>query len=145
MSAVAGLMLRVLVVDDCRDTTTSLSILLNLWGHDVRLSHDGIGALELARTYQPHIVLLDIALPKMDGYDVARRLRVMPGLELTRLICHSGYAALADRRRSQEAGFDFHIAKPADPEELRRLLAAQKAALSASLAEPGLYTTSPGI
>ncbi len=121
--------LRVLVVDDCPDTTASLSWLLESWGHDVRVAHEGHAALEEARAYRPHVVLLDIGLPGMNGYDVAGRLRALPGLEQVSLICLSGYAAQEDRRRSQEAGFDRHFAKPADPEGLQRLLAAEKPSL----------------
>ena len=127
-----GLTLRVLVIDDCTDTTTSLSMLLKLWGHDVRVAHDGAAGLEAARAYWPHVILLDIALrEKFDGYEVARQLRDMPVLGQTSLICLTGYATLADVHRSQEAGFDHHVAKPADPDELERLLAAKKAALCA--------------
>src|SRR5688572_1211444 len=99
--------LRVLVVDDCPDTTASFSYLLKDWGHDVQVARDGPAALENARTFRPHVVLLDIALrSKWDGYDVARQLRALPGLERLTLICLSGYATAGDRRRSQQAGFD---------------------------------------
>ncbi len=131
MCAPDGLTLRVLVVDDCVDTTGTLSMLLKLWGHDACVAHDGAAGLEAAQAFRPHVVLLDIALrEKFDGYEVARQLRAMPVLKQTSLICLTGYATLADVRRSQEAGFDHHVAKPADPDELERLLAAKKAALS---------------
>src|SRR5262249_30533650 len=123
--------LRVLVVDDCRDTTDSLALLLKLWGHDVRVARDGPAAVGEARAYLPHVVLLDIALGTgMDGYDVARRLRALPNPEEMLLICMTGYGMVADRHRSREAGFDHHLTKPAEPDELQRLRAAWKASFS---------------
>src|SRR5262245_45267911 len=116
--------LRVLVVDDCVDTTTSLTWLLEMWGHDVRVAHDGPAALEIARAYQPDAVVLDIALrQRWDGYDVARQLRALPGLEHVYLICMSGYVTERDRKRSEIAGFDHFFVKGADPNELEQLLA----------------------
>jgi CheY-like chemotaxis protein len=122
--------LRVLVVDDCPDTTGSFAALLALWGHDVRVAADGPQALETARRYQPHIVVLDIGLPGgMDGFEVARRLRELPNRWRTIVICVSGYGREEDRRRSRLAGCDYHFVKPTDPEELQRLLDAAKAEL----------------
>jgi CheY-like chemotaxis protein len=126
--------LRVLVVDDCPDTTDSLALLLRLWGHDARVAHDGPAALEAARASPPDVVLLDVGLGTgMDGYDVARRLRALPNLEEALLICTTGYGMEADRRRSREAGFDHHLTKPANPEKLQQILAAWKAALWSDL------------
>ncbi len=120
--------LRVLVVDDSHDTTKTMVLLLRLWGHDAREAHDGPAALETARTYLPQVVLLDTALrARMDGFDVARQLRTLPGLERALLICMSGYATEEDRHHSREAGFDHHFAKPADLGELQRLLAIEAA------------------
>jgi CheY-like chemotaxis protein len=123
--------LRVLVVDDCPDTTGSFAELLKLWGHDVRVAADGPTALESARRYGPHVVLLDIGLPgAMDGFEVARRLRHLPDVRWrTIVICISGYGRDEDHRHSRLAGCDYHFVKPPDPEELQRLLDAAKAEL----------------
>ena len=114
--------LRVLIADDCKDAAQSLEILLCLWGHEVRMAHDGLTALQVADSYQPHVILLDIAMPRMNGYEVARRLRQTPGMESVRLVAVSGYGQERDVRRAWEAGFDHHLLKPYDPEQLRRLL-----------------------
>jgi CheY-like chemotaxis protein len=114
--------LRVLVVDDCKDTAHSTAILLEAWGHEALVAYDGPAALALARMHRPDAVVLDIGLPGPTGWEVARELRVSPGLDGVRLIAVSGYATAADRRRSREAGIDAHLAKPADPDELQRLL-----------------------
>jgi CheY-like chemotaxis protein len=119
--------LRVLVVDDGPDTTASFSWLLKIWGHSVRAAHNGPAALEVARACPPHVVLLDVALGSgMDGYDVARQLRALSNLEEPLLICMTGFGMEADRRHSQEAGFDYHLTKPANPEELQEILAGWK-------------------
>jgi signal transduction histidine kinase len=103
---------RILVVDDNVDGADSLAVLLRLSGHEVSLAHDGPAALDLARAFRPEIVLLDIGLPGMDGFEVARRLR---GNEPTRdaiLVAVTGYGRDEDRAKSQEAGFDYHLVKP---------------------------------
>jgi CheY-like chemotaxis protein len=113
---------RVLVVDDNRDAAHSLTMVLELDGHEVRVAHDGGAALELARDYRPEVVLLDIGLPGMDGYEVARRLRAEgPGGGL--LVAMTGYGQEEDRRRTREAGFDVHLVKPVEPQVIRDLLA----------------------
>jgi CheY-like chemotaxis protein len=114
---------RVLVVDDNVDSAESLALLLELYGHDVRLAHDGLTALDEARASAPDVVLLDIGLPKMDGYAVARHLREEPALAHVRLIAMTGYGQEEDRRRAREAGFDHHLVKPVDLDSLRDLLA----------------------
>ena len=122
--------LRVLVVDDCPDTTTSFSVLLRIWGHDSRVAADGRTALEVARTYRPHVVLLDLALPGgTNGLCVARQLRADFSLQPVVLVVLSGYATEADRRESMLAGADHHFAKPIEPEDLQRLLASLRAVL----------------
>src|ERR1041384_4422822 len=90
--------LRVLVVEDCRDTATSMATLLGLWGHDAQVAGDGATALGVAAEYGPHAVLLDLGLPGMDGYQVARRLRGECGLGLALVVAVTGYAQEADRR-----------------------------------------------
>lgn len=114
---------RILVVDDNVDAARSLSMLLALEGHDVRVAHDGPGALRAAEEFQPDVVLLDIGLPRMDGYQVARRLRERREMEKVVLIALTGYGQDDDRRRSQEAGFNAHLVKPVDLDALRSALA----------------------
>ena len=114
---------RVLIVDDNRDAATSLAELVRTWGHEPGVAHDGPDALGLAATFSPHVVLLDIGLPGLDGYEVARRLRERPVMRDVKLVALTGYGQEADRRRSREAGFDLHLVKPVDPDRLRALLA----------------------
>jgi CheY-like chemotaxis protein len=114
---------RVLVVDDNVDAAESLALLLRMEGHDVRVAHDGPAALVAVEADPPDLVFLDIGMPVMNGYDVARRLRQRPGLEHLVLVAVTGWGQEEDRRRSQEAGFDHHLVKPAEPEALRQLLA----------------------
>jgi PAS domain S-box-containing protein len=113
---------RVLVVDDNRDSAESIALLAEIWGHEVQTVHDGPSALDAAASSLPEVVLLDIGLPGMDGYEVARRLRQEWGKKLV-LIAMTGYGMDEDRRRSRDAGFDHHLVKPVDPEALRVLLA----------------------
>jgi CheY-like chemotaxis protein len=110
------------VVDDNIDSADSIAMLLQMSGHDVRVAYSGQDALDMAAEYQPDIVLLDIGLPGMDGYEVARRVRAQPQLEKVKLIAVTGYGQEADRRQSQEAGFDYHLVKPVDAQKLGELL-----------------------
>ena len=113
---------RVLVVDDYPDTAETMAMLLRLWGHDVCIAHDGPGALALAFTYRPDVVLLDLGLPGMDGFEVARRLRQEAAFRDVFLASVSGFTQEVDSRRAREAGCDCHLFKPVDPDQLRRLL-----------------------
>jgi len=113
----------VLVVDDNPDAAATLAELLVLWGHEVRVVHDGRLALEEARQFHPEVVLLDIGLPYMDGYEVARRLGEQAERQGLRLVAVTGYGQEEDRRKAQEAGFDDHLVKPVDPDHLQQLLA----------------------
>ncbi len=113
---------RVLVVDDNRDSADGLATLLSLEGHHVTTAHDGPSALEKAHRFLPDIVLLDIGLPGMDGYEVARRMRASPDLRTSRLVAVTGYGGEADRLRSEEAGFYDHLVKPVDALALQELL-----------------------
>jgi PAS domain S-box-containing protein len=115
---------RLLVVDDNEDAATSLAILLRLQGHEVRVAHDGPTALALATSYLPNVILLDIGMPGMDGYQVARRLRTLPGLGRVVLAALTGWGQQEDRRRTAEAGFDHHFVKPLDAKVLGSLLSA---------------------
>jgi CheY-like chemotaxis protein len=113
---------RVLVVDDSLDSAETLCELLKIWGHDVRLAHDGPGAVEAAREYRPEVVLLDIGLPGMDGFAVATQLR-KEGLGGRMLVALTGYGEQQDKDRAQKAGFDHHLVKPINPDTLQKLLA----------------------
>jgi PAS domain S-box-containing protein len=113
---------RVLVVDDNVDAANMIAMMLQLYGHQTETVYSAQGALETAVEYRPDFVVLDIGLPGMDGYEVARRLRQIPELKDTRLIAATGYGQDADRQRSEEAGFDYHLVKPIDPEKLQTVL-----------------------
>jgi CheY-like chemotaxis protein len=113
---------RVLVVDDNVDAAVSLGMLLKLAGQEVRVAYDGPAALRQAIDFRPQLVLLDIGMPGMDGYEVCRRLRRESGLEKTTVVALTGWGQDEDRRRSHEAGFDHHIVKPVEPSALQRLL-----------------------
>ena len=115
---------RILVVDDSVDSAETLGELLKIWGHDVRLAHDGPGAVAAARDYRPEVVLLDIGLPGMDGFAVAAQLR-KEGIGGRILVALTGYGEQKDRDRAQQAGFDHHLVKPIDPDTLQKLLAAK--------------------
>lgn len=113
---------RILVVDDNVDSAESMAAMLQLSGHDVATANDGQAALDRVETFEPDIVLLDIGLPRVSGYDVARQLRMSPRGEKLVLIALTGWGAEEDRRRSREAGFDFHLTKPVEPDTLARLI-----------------------
>ena len=113
--------LRILVVDDNRDAAESLSMLLELKGHEVRRAYDGENALQLAEEFRPQMVLLDLGMPKMNGYEACRRIREHAwGTQMT-LIAVTGWGQEEDRRKSTDAGFDGHLVKPVDPETLEEL------------------------
>jgi two-component system CheB/CheR fusion protein len=114
--------LRVLVVEDYTDTAESLRILVSAWGHEARIARDGPAALDAVGDYLPDVVLLDIGLPGMDGWEVAIRLRQVPELVRCVLIVISGYTAEGDVQRSRAVGCDCHLIKLANPDELRRML-----------------------
>ena len=114
---------RILVVDDNVDAAKSLATLLRLEGHDVCTAYDGPTALASARADRPQIVFLDLGMPGMDGYAVARELRGLEGLSTLMLVALTGWGQAQDRERSARAGFDHHLVKPADPDRLRALIA----------------------
>ncbi|OAI42277.1 hypothetical protein AYO40_00090 [Planctomycetaceae bacterium SCGC AG-212-D15] len=127
-----------LVVDDNVDAADSLALLLRLEGHEVRVAHDGPSALKIAQAERPHMIFLDLGMPGMDGYQVARRLRRLPEFQQVLLVALTGWGQEEDQRRSREAGFDLHLVKPVEPDELKELLAhpPRRAALQAAVAEP---------
>ena len=114
----AGALGRALVVDDNVDSANGTARILTRHGYEVKVVYDGPDAVEAAREFRPRFVLLDIGLPGMDGYEVARRLREETGLAGAKLVAVSGYGQESDRRRSREAGFDHHLVKPVDPDKL---------------------------
>ena len=114
--------LRVLVVDDNVDTVLSFSMLLHASGHDVHTAHDGMAAVQAALEYKPDVVLLDIGLPVLNGYEVARRIRLEPTLEHIVLVALTGYGQETDRQTALQAGFNHHLVKPARLEQLHKIL-----------------------
>jgi CheY-like chemotaxis protein len=114
--------LRVLIVEDQADGAESLAILLRLDGYDVEIARDGPIALEKAQAYRPDVVLLDLGLPRMSGYDVAKQMAARQPESKPFLIALTGYGRDEDRQRSADAGFDMHLVKPVDPEELHGIL-----------------------
>jgi CheY-like chemotaxis protein len=115
--------LRILVVDDNADAAESLAVLLRLMGYEAQTATDGPAALAAAEAFHPDVVLLDIGLPGMSGYDVARRLKEAPWFGRGVLVAMTGYGSAGDRRRSEESGFARHLVKPVDVPTLQTLLA----------------------
>jgi two-component system CheB/CheR fusion protein len=101
----------------------SVAEIARSWSHEVAVAQDGPSALELASTFRPDIALLDIGLPQMNGYELARRLREMPGMNRVLFVAITGYAGEEERRRSHEAGFNLHLVKPIERIRLQNLLA----------------------
>jgi PAS domain S-box-containing protein len=114
---------RILVVDDNKDSARSLALLLKMTGHNTRTAHDGLEAVAAAKRFRPDVVLLDIGLPKLNGYDACRSIRAQPWGQGMILIALTGWGQEDDRRRSKEAGFNFHLVKPLDLADLEKLLA----------------------
>lgn len=113
---------RVLVVDDNQDAAESLAIFLRLTGHDTHMAHDGLEAVEKAEQLSPDVILLDIGLPKINGFEAARRIRAQSRGKKLVLVALTGWGQDADRQKSREAGFDAHVVKPVDPDALTSLL-----------------------
>ena len=120
---------RILVVDDNQDGADLMAVLLRLQGHSVEVANDGVSALTSAAAFDPDVVLLDIGLPGMNGYAVARQLRETRNKRPQCLIAMTGYGTDEDRQRTVEAGFDHHIVKPIEPAELNALLARSVASM----------------
>jgi CheY-like chemotaxis protein len=113
---------RVLVVDDNRDSADTLAALLEAWGHEVRTLYDGPSVSATVAEFRPNVILLDIGLPKMNGYEVAMQLRKSANDRSMTLVAFTGYGQDEDRRRVREAGFDYHLIKPLEPAELEKIL-----------------------
>jgi CheY-like chemotaxis protein len=114
--------LRVLVVDDYLDSARTAAELVTLWGHEACYALGGLHALELAETFHPDVVLCDLNMPGLDGYELARRLREHPAAHGALLVAVSAYGSEEHRSRSKEAGFEFHLVKPVGHEALRAVL-----------------------
>jgi CheY-like chemotaxis protein len=123
---------RILVVDDNQDSADTLAKLLHIMGNEVSTAYDGLGAVEAATAFRPNLVLLDIGLPKLNGYDAARRIQDQRGGDEIVLVALTGWGQEHDRRRSKEAGFDQHMTKPVEYETLKKLLNALPSAGAAS-------------
>jgi CheY-like chemotaxis protein len=109
-------------VDDLRDAADSLAMMLEMMGHESRTAYDGLEAVQTAGAFQPNVVFLDIGLPKMNGYEAARRIRDEATGKMV-LVALTGWGQEEDRQRSMQAGFDHHLTKPVEPAALERLLA----------------------
>jgi CheY-like chemotaxis protein len=114
---------RILVVDDNHDSALSLAMMLSIMGHETRTAHDGESAVSTAESFLPEVVLLDIGLPKLNGYEVAQRIRENEWGQSMFLIAVTGWGQEEDRQRSSEVGLNVHMVKPVEPAALERLLA----------------------
>ena len=125
---------RILVADDNHDAAMSLALLLEMEGHDVRRAYDGVEALAIADEFRPDVALLDIGMPRLDGYGAARELRAREWAKDLLLFALTGWGQQEDQRRAREAGFDRHLTKPVDPDTLRELVAGARAAAERDVA-----------
>jgi DNA-binding response OmpR family regulator len=114
-----------LIIEDNQDAAASLRMLLEVYGHEAAMAHTGQAGVEEAQQFRPDVVLCDLGLPDMNGFAVARALRKAPATARAKLIALSGYGSEADQQKGREAGFDLHLIKPVDLEELRRVLGGQ--------------------
>jgi CheY-like chemotaxis protein len=114
---------RILVVDDNHDSALSLAMMLSIMGHDTRTAHDGESAVETAESFLPEVMLLDIGLPKLNGYEVAQRIRQQAWGRSMFLIAVTGWGQEEDRQRSSEVGLNVHMVKPVEPAALEKILA----------------------
>ncbi len=113
---------RVLVVDDNMDVAAALNVLVKSLGHETCVVHDGVAALKMAVEFRPDVVLLDVGMPGLDGYEVARRLNALKPERAFRIVALTGWGQEADRTKSREAGFDLHLLKPVNVDELVQAL-----------------------
>src|SRR5688572_1585721 len=114
---------RILVVDDNKDAADSLTMILMLKGHEARTANDGPTAITLGAEFLPRVIILDLGMPGLNGYDTARHIRTTPWGKDTLLIALTGWGQPEDKQRCIDAGFDFHLTKPVEPDELAQLLA----------------------
>jgi CheY-like chemotaxis protein len=113
---------RLLIVDDLQDTADSLAALMRIKGHEVHTAYDGETAVEMAASARPEVIVLDIGLPKMNGYEVCRAVRELPNGDAIFIVALTGWGQPSDRQRTEDAGFDWHLVKPVDGEALANLL-----------------------
>ena len=113
---------KILVADDDQDSAESLAMLFQMMGHEVRSALNGVEAIALAADFQPDLIVLDIGMPGLDGYEVCRRIRQQPGAHTIVIAALTGWTRDEDRDRSQEAGFDYHLVKPVEPDVLVQLV-----------------------
>jgi CheY-like chemotaxis protein len=118
-----GAGLRILVADDNQDAAETMSVLLEVMGHEVRRVHDGEAAVEMVASFDPQLVLLDIGMPKLNGYDTCRLIRERDAGQLRTVVAVTGWGQPQDLKSSSEAGFDHHLVKPVDIDALLRLIA----------------------
>jgi CheY-like chemotaxis protein len=123
-SAAARAGRRILVVDDDHDSAESLAMLIQLMGHEVRAAHNGLAAVDLAEAFRPDLIVLDIGMPGLDGYEVCRRIRQHSWGRAAVIAALTGWSRDEDRDRSEQAGFDHFLVKPVDPKALENLIAA---------------------
>ncbi|MBY0494185.1 MAG: response regulator [Cyanobacteria bacterium] len=114
---------KILIVDDNHDSALSMAMMLSIMGHDTRTAHDGESAVDTAESFLPEVILLDIGLPKLNGYEVAQRIREKPWGTAMFLIAVTGWGQEEDRQRSSEVGLNVHMVKPVEPAALEKLLA----------------------
>lgn len=117
------------IAEDGRDSAESLGMLLTMMGHEVRVAYDGQEAMTVAENFRPDVMILDVGMPKLNGYDAARRVRDRAWGRRVLLVAMTGWGRAEDRRRSEESGFDRHFIKPADIAALQELLASFEGAL----------------
>jgi CheY-like chemotaxis protein len=120
---------RVLIVEDNADAADTLREVLLVWDHEVEIARDGVEGIEKAHTFRPDLVLCDLGLPRLDGYEVAKAIRASPDLAGTYLVAVTGYASSADQRRAADAGFNRHLAKPVPMDVIEEVLATAPRAL----------------
>jgi CheY-like chemotaxis protein len=113
---------RILLADDNVDAATSLALMLQMMGHEVRTAHDGLEAVAAASEFRPDLILMDIGMPKLNGYDACRRIREQPGGKDVVMVALTGWGQDEDKRRSEEAGFNTHLIKPVEPATIENLL-----------------------
>ncbi|MDB5812352.1 MAG: hypothetical protein JWN94_4474 [Betaproteobacteria bacterium] len=120
---------RIVVIEDNIDQAQTLAALLSLWGYEVKTANEGTAGIQVAEEFKPDVVLVDLGLPGISGYEVARRIRKHPHLKDVCIVAQTGWGDTSDRRRTREAGFDHHLLKPLDPEDLRGVIARKRATI----------------
>lgn len=118
--------MRILVADDNHDVAQSMAMLLELFGHEVHVAHDGLDAVDAAERWRPELVFMDVGMPRLSGYEATRRIRAQPGGDRIVIAALTGWGQERDRRESREAGCDLHLVKPVDPSDLEQLLESVK-------------------